>query len=516
MPELQKTGVQLVAEGSAEFERAMSGARDTVRDFGRQGTTNLGNVQRAMETAWSAAKQFAKGFGMAAGAVTGMGMALMALVDDAVDYIQVAGQTARVLGITTEEASRAIAVVDDLGVSQQAFTASMRVAMREGVSPTVEGLAQMSDHYLSLATTQERASYAQSMLGRNWLEFSRVLDAGGDRIREMGRGIAQSLIVTGNAYQMTELYRVSVDNLGDAWMSFKVILAQYVLPSLTTAVTRIALQIQYMEEGENVVSAWAHAVTTADQAIAQMNADLEANTANLAPMPASVQTIATSFDDVSTSAGNARAAIDGVNTSLAGTIEQFRTNLAWFAGGGPQLEAAAAAVQNAVAAGQITPEEADQLFQPIEAAALGLQVDIGAITMSEAQRTMISDWGGNWSDARREIQGAQQDILNIPSEVQSAITVAVQWYVTGGKRGGFQHGGSFMVGGPGGTDKTPVSFMATRGERVIILPQTSAPAAAPSYVDSHDSRSLNIGQMGADLTNPFLVKKIVQQGLFGA
>lgn len=33
---------------------------------------------------------------------------------------------------------------------------------------------------------------------------------------------------------------------------------------------------------------------------------------------------------------------------------------------------------------------------------------------------------------------------------------------------GFATGGSFMVGGPGGTDKTPVGFMATRGERVTI------------------------------------------------
>lgn len=33
---------------------------------------------------------------------------------------------------------------------------------------------------------------------------------------------------------------------------------------------------------------------------------------------------------------------------------------------------------------------------------------------------------------------------------------------------GFATGGSFMVGGPGGTDKTPVGFMASRGERVTV------------------------------------------------
>ena len=34
--------------------------------------------------------------------------------------------------------------------------------------------------------------------------------------------------------------------------------------------------------------------------------------------------------------------------------------------------------------------------------------------------------------------------------------------------GGFQHGGSFIVGGGGGTDSQRVSFMATPGERVSV------------------------------------------------
>lgn len=38
----------------------------------------------------------------------------------------------------------------------------------------------------------------------------------------------------------------------------------------------------------------------------------------------------------------------------------------------------------------------------------------------------------------------------------------------GGGGRGYATGGSFVVGGPGGTDNTPVSFMATRGERVTV------------------------------------------------
>ena len=35
---------------------------------------------------------------------------------------------------------------------------------------------------------------------------------------------------------------------------------------------------------------------------------------------------------------------------------------------------------------------------------------------------------------------------------------------------GFSHGGSFTVGGPGGTDRAFVGFMATRGEEVEVTP----------------------------------------------
>lgn len=42
--------------------------------------------------------------------------------------------------------------------------------------------------------------------------------------------------------------------------------------------------------------------------------------------------------------------------------------------------------------------------------------------------------------------------------------------LTGGGIVGFGSGGSFTVGGPGGTDQTPVGFMATRGEKVTVTP----------------------------------------------
>lgn len=183
-------------------------------------------------------------------------------------------------------------------------------------------------------------------------------------------------------------------------------------------------------------------------------------------------------------ADRARNAFAAVDTALAGTIENFRTQAAWIAGGGLELQSAADSIIAALQRGAITPEQADALFQPVEAAALGLQVDIGQITMSDAVRTMASDWGLEWAGARGEIQGARADILAIPAEVRSAIRVAVyyQLYPQGGGPGGgggHQHGASFDVEGPSGTDKVPVNMQLTRGEHVEVTP--AGERAGPQY-----------------------------------
>lgn len=173
-------------------------------------------------------------------------------------------------------------------------------------------------------------------------------------------------------------------------------------------------------------------------------------------------------------AAQAESMADGfqnANTNLSGFISQTRDTIAWIQGGGLELQQAAQGVIEAFQQGAITQEQADELLRPIQAAALGLQEEMGQITMTDAARTMAQEWGGSWASARSEIQGAAQDIENIPAEVQTAIRVAVTWQLAGagvyGQRG-YQHGGSFMVEGPPGPDRVPVAFMASAGERVTV------------------------------------------------
>lgn len=63
-----------------------------------------------------------------------------------------------------------------------------------------------------------------------------------------------------------------------------------------------------------------------------------------------------------------------------------------------------------------------------------------------------------------------------------------------GKTLGFAKGGSFMVGGDGGTDTTPVRFMATKGERVTVeTPAQQRSKMEGSHVnDNRDMRTINL------------------------
>lgn len=59
-----------------------------------------------------------------------------------------------------------------------------------------------------------------------------------------------------------------------------------------------------------------------------------------------------------------------------------------------------------------------------------------------------------------------------------------------GYGGGYQHGGQFMVRGPGGIDRVPVHFNATAGEVVTITPPGQAPPPSPTNQTTNNNMSI--------------------------
>ena len=113
--------------------------------------------------------------------------------------------------------------------------------------------------------------------------------------------------------------------------------------------------------------------------------------------------------------------------------------------------------------GEKLPVAIDNLSQ----AWSGIQPNIAAMatTFDNVKKSVIDlfNWIG-WAITRYNAWNTM--LFTRPSQVD-------RWRrnSTGTPPGRFQHGGSFLVGGSGGVDQTPVSFMATRGERVDITPR---------------------------------------------
>ena len=129
---------------------------------------------------------------------------------------------AAVSGTGAEEASKLLQVLDDFQISAEDVTAATRVMTKNGLTPTIETLAQLSDQYLALTDAQERNKFVIENLGRAGLQWVNVLEQGGEAIMETSEQANQSLILTDEQIEKAEKARLAVDAWADAWEGLKV------------------------------------------------------------------------------------------------------------------------------------------------------------------------------------------------------------------------------------------------------------------------------------------------------
>lgn len=152
-----------------------------------------------------------------------------------VKYASEVRDVSRSLGSGTEEASRLIQVADDVGISYQSLTASMKLAQKDGVDPTIDGLARLADEYIKLKPGMERTQFLLDKFGKSGAEMGKLLEKGGDGIRAMSDAIADGQILTQEAVDQAREYEIAVDSLSDTWDAF----TYQVAPPLIKATTDI-------------------------------------------------------------------------------------------------------------------------------------------------------------------------------------------------------------------------------------------------------------------------------------
>ena len=177
-------------------------------------------------------------------------------------YAKTVEDMARVTGSSAEEVSRLIQVSDDLQISTASLEQAMAGAVRKGIDPSVDSIASLSDQYLALAPGLERSQFLVEKFGRSGLEMAKLMEQGGDKIREMGEAVNDSLIITDEAIAANQEYYAAMDNLNDIIQGVKLEIGSKLVPVLTDAATAIELLFYWQDKLNKIC---ADATTEAEQ-----------------------------------------------------------------------------------------------------------------------------------------------------------------------------------------------------------------------------------------------------------
>lgn len=158
-----------------------------------------------------------------------------ATIGATVEYANEVRALQQVTGASAEETSALIQVLDDYKVSATDAMTAQRSLTKDGIVLTTESLAKLSEQYLKITSTAERNAFAQDKLGRNYKAFIEVLQQGPDAIKAASDAVDKNLILTQKSIDEARRYEMQMDNLGDAFMAFKIKAGQDTLPFVTTA-----------------------------------------------------------------------------------------------------------------------------------------------------------------------------------------------------------------------------------------------------------------------------------------
>ena len=89
------------------------------------------------------------------------------------EYGKQVESVSRKLGISAEEASKLIQVSDDLEVDYSTLTQAMKEGLKDGIVPSIDGLAELAKEYQKITDPTKRAAFAVEKFGKAGLEMQR-------------------------------------------------------------------------------------------------------------------------------------------------------------------------------------------------------------------------------------------------------------------------------------------------------------------------------------------------------
>jgi hypothetical protein len=246
-----------------KVSREIGGMEKTGKSAGTSLMSNFGGI--------------AKSFLGAVAPALSVGTALVAVskvvsssINDWTAYNEEVRKLGVATGTSTEDLSRMMQAADDLGISMDSMRTAMMFASKNGVKPTIENIARLSDELLAITDTTERAKKMQEVFGRGYAEVAGFVLQGSESIKAGTAAISDSLVVTSKSATETREYMKAVDDLGDAWTSVKNVVGGATIPVLTVLLKKVYDLIDATEEASHTEEEEAKAIEEVTSASADL------------------------------------------------------------------------------------------------------------------------------------------------------------------------------------------------------------------------------------------------------
>lgn len=287
--------VQVVVEAQDAASGVLRGITSQLGDMG-----NVINELTSKNISWG---------NVAEQATTMVVKGLQESYEAAQKYSQSVRDLALVSGTGAEESSRLLQVLDDFQISAEDVTAATRVMTKNGLVPTVETLAKLSDQYLSINDAQERNDFILKNLGRSGLQWVNVLNQGSDALRANASQINENLILTDKDVRQMELARLAQDSWNDTIEGGKVAIGSW-LGGLVAANQETQRAYEILRENGVEINANTNRTQEYKDALAQAQTELYAETEALDSNTTALQNNEINYQSLINSIQSAQKAVD--------------------------------------------------------------------------------------------------------------------------------------------------------------------------------------------------------------
>ncbi|MGD0574688.1 MAG: hypothetical protein ABSB61_04875 [Anaerolineales bacterium] len=176
------------------------------------------------------------GIQIAERAMQTMGQVYDATVGKAVTLADNVRNLSREIGSSSEQSSRLIFASNEMGISTDQLTTSLKNAISKGYDPTVQGLMGMADKYNSLGTQIEKTKFLTETFGRGGLAMGQLLDLGSVGIENMSnKADALGAVLNDKDVVAARNFTLATGDLKAATDGLEISVGTGLIPTLTRA-----------------------------------------------------------------------------------------------------------------------------------------------------------------------------------------------------------------------------------------------------------------------------------------